>query len=187
MRLVIPLLLAAVAATGCAAQAQSTSAQSTSAQSTSAQSTSAGAPTTTSTGSSAGGPVDACKYFTQADAESMLGVSTGPGRHESVTNADSTCAYLPSGAATPGTRVALTVSAGEFAGSGTLTEFKSEWPDAVGVTGLAFPAMRNANGSNFAMQGNDRGCGLIISIKKPADPDAFARQVGAICAKALAN
>jgi hypothetical protein len=37
------------------------------------------------------------------------------------------------------------------------------------------------------MQGNDRGCGLIISIKKPAKPDAFAHQVGAICAKALAS
>ena len=171
MRVVIPLLLAAVAATGCAAQATSTS---------------AAAPTTTS-GSTAAGPPDACKYFTQADAESMLGVPTGPGKHESAAASDSTCAYFPAGAATPGTRVALSISAGEFSGSGTLTEFKSEWPDAVDVSGLAFPAMRNANGSNFAMQGNDRGCGLIISIKKPADPDAFARQVGAICAKALGN
>jgi hypothetical protein len=132
MRILIPLLLAAVAVTGCAAQA-----------------TSVGSPTTT-TGSSAkaGGPVDACTFFTQADAESMLGVPTGPGKHQSVTPADDTCAYVPSGAATTGTRVALTVSAGEFSGSGTLTEFKSEWPDAVEVTGLAFPAMRNANGSN---------------------------------------
>ena len=174
MRIVIPLLLAAVVATGCAAQA-----------------TSVGAPTTTTTsiGSSTktGGPVDACEFFTQADAESMLGVPTKPGKHESVTPADDTCDYVPSGAATLGTRVALTVSAGEFSGTGTLTEFKSEWPDAVEVTGLAFPAMRNGNGSNFAMQGNDRGCGLIISIKKPADPDAFAHQVGAICAKALAS
>ena len=173
MRLVIPLLLAAIAATGCATQATSTG--------TPATSPSTGSP------AKAGGPVDVCTFFTQADAESMLGVPTGPGRHESVTPADDTCAYVPSGAATPGTRVALTVSAGEFSGSGTLTEFKSEWPDAVGVTGLAFPAMRNANGSNFAMQGNDRGCGLIISIKKPADPDGFAHQVGAICAKALAR
>jgi hypothetical protein len=167
----LPLLLIAVAATGCAAQ-----------------STSAAAPTTTTaTGSSAkaGGPIDACKYLTQADAESMLGVPTGPGKHESAAPVDSTCAYHPSGAATPGTRVALSIGTGEFSGTGTVPELKSEWPDAVDVTGFAFPAMRNAEGTNFAMQGNDRGCGLIISIKKPADPDAFARQVGAICAKAL--
>jgi hypothetical protein len=172
MRIVITLLLAALAATGCAAQATSTS---------------AGAPTP-STGSSAkAGPIDACKFFTQADAESMLGVPTRPAKHEQVTPADDTCDYVPSGPATVGTRVALTVAAGEFSGTGTLTEFKSEWPDAVDVSGLAFPAMRNASGNNFAMQGNDRGCGLIISIIKPADPDAFARQVGAICAKALAS
>ena len=164
MRILIPLLLAAVAATGCAAQATS----------------SGSAPASTT---ATGGSVDACKYFTQADAESMLGVPTGPGQPQLVSEDNGTCAYVPSGAATLGTRVALTLAAD----GATLTEFKTEWPDAVDVSGLAFPAMRNANGSNFAMVGNGRGCLLIISIKKPADPDAFARQVGAICAKALAS
>jgi hypothetical protein len=81
MRLVTTLLLAAVAATGCAAQATSTAA----------------APTaTTSAGSSAtaGGPVDACKYLTQAGAESMLGVPTGPGKPELVSDANATCAHV---------------------------------------------------------------------------------------------
>lgn len=171
MRLAITLLLAAVVATGCAAHT-----------------TSSGVPAAT-TGSSAkaGKPVDACEFFTQADAESMLGQPTGPAKNESASPVGSTCAYHPSGAATPGTRVALSIGFGEFSGTGTLSDFKDGWPDAVDVTGFPYPAMRNANGTNFAMQGNDRGCGLIMSIKKPADPDAFARQVGAICAKALAS
>ena len=170
MRTLLPLLLVAVAVTGCAAQT-----------------TPAGAPaTTTGSPAKAGGPVDACKYLTQADAESMLGVATGPAKPESASKVDSTCAYLAT-TGPSGTRVALTVSFGEFSGSGTLTEFKTEWPDARDVGGLQYPAMRNGNGSNFAMQGNDRGCVLIMSIKKPADPDAFAQQVGAICAKALAG
>jgi hypothetical protein len=78
MRLVTTLLLAAVAATGCAAQATSTA-----------------APTTTTTSSAtAGGTVDACKYLTQADAESMLGVPTGPGKPELVSDANATCAHV---------------------------------------------------------------------------------------------
>jgi hypothetical protein len=181
MRIVLPLLLVAVVVTGCAAQ-------STPAQSSPARATSAGAPAT-SNGSPVkdGAPIDACKYLTQADAESMLGVATGPGKHESATKVDATCAYVPTTGSAPGTRVALTVSTGEFSGSGTLAEFKSEWPDARDVGGLGYPAMRNGDGSNFAMQGNGRGCGLIMSVKKPADPDAFARQVGAACAKGLAG
>lgn len=172
----LPLLLVAVAITGCAAQSPS------------GQSPAGGAPATSNGSPVAdGAPVDACKYLTQADAESMLGVATGPGKLVSATKVDATCSYTPTASPASGTRVALTVSSGEFSGSGTLTEFKTEWPDARDVDGLTYPAMRNADGSNFVMQGNGRGCGLIMSMKKPSDPDAFAKQVGAACAKALAG
>jgi hypothetical protein len=166
----LPLLLIAVAATGCGGSDASGSAM----------------PLPTDASLTSGGPIDVCKYLTRSDAEAMLGVPTGPGKLAHVLETDSTCDYSPDPATVPGTRVALTIYTGDFVAQ-TLDDFKKGYPDMVPVDGLGFQAMRTGNGAVFAAQNDKRACMLIMSVKKPADPDAFARQVGAICAKALAN
>jgi len=171
MRRVLPLLLVAVAATACG----------TATTSASAPVAPPADPSVTS-----GGPIDVCKYLTQADAESMLGVPAGPGKLEHVLETDSTCAYTPKTTTVLGMRVALSVYTGDFAGQ-TVSDFKEQYKDARPVDGLGFPALRTADGAVFAAQNDKRACMLIISIKKPTDPDAFAKQVGAVCKQVLAD
>lgn len=166
----LPLLLVAVAMAGCGATDKSTSAT----------------PLPTDASLASGGPVDVCKYLTQPDAESMLGVPTGPGKLEHVLDTDSTCAYTPTTSTVAGIRVALSVYTGDFVGQ-TLDDFKQQYGDMQPVEGLGFQALRNGDGRVFASQSDKRACMLIMSIKKPADPDAFAKQVGAVCKKALAG
>jgi hypothetical protein len=165
---VLPLLLAVgIAAAGCGGG-----------------STSAGdIPTTPGTVSS-GGPVDVCQYLTQSDAQSILGMPTGPGKLEHVAATDSTCAYKPKTATVVGTSVALTLSTSDFVGS-TISDFKSGYPGATAVDGLGHPAIRSADGAAVAVQGDKRACTVIVGVKKPADPDSFAKQLGGICRKAV--
>jgi hypothetical protein len=133
-----------------------------------------------------GGPIDVCQYLTQADAQAMLGGPTGPGKLEHVLDTDSTCAYTPTPSTVTGTRVAMTVYTGDFVKQ-TLDDFKQEYGDVRPVEGLGFQAMRNADGRAFASFNDTRACLLILSVKKIDDPDAFAKQVGAVCKKALAG
>jgi len=171
MRRIIPLLLVAVAATACG---------------TATPSASGPVVPPTDPSVTSGGPIDVCKFLTQADAESMLGAPTGSGKLEHVLDTDATCAYTPKTTTVVGTRVALTVYTGDFVGQ-TVSDFKDQYKDMQPVDGLGFQAVRSANGAVFAAQNDKRACMLILSIKKPADPDAFARQVGAVCKKALNN
>jgi hypothetical protein len=176
MRIVLPLLLVAVAAAGCA-QASPTA-------------TDASKPTTSSPVASSSAdtsvPIDACKYLTQADAQSMLGVPTGPGKSEPVAEDDATCAYSAPDSKPLGQRIAITVWTGDPV-SGVLSDFKQQYADTQPVEGLAHPAIRTADGAVLAMQGDSRGCMVLMSIKKPADPDAFAKRLGDVCAKAIAG
>jgi hypothetical protein len=169
MRRVLPLLLIAVTAAACGTAT-----------------TSAPGPVVPPTNPSvtSGGPTDACKYLTQADAESMLGTTAGPGKLEHVLDTDATCAYTPKTSTVQGVRVALTVYSGDFVGQ-TVSDFKEQYKDMRSVDGLGFPAVRTADGAVFAAQNDKRACTLIMSITKPADPDAFARKAGTVCTKAL--
>ena len=174
--LLITLVLAAVAAAGCG-QANTTAAD-TPKTSTSSPAASSSADTVA--------PIDACKYLTQADAQSMLGVPTSPGKSEPVAEHDATCAYSAPDSKPLGQRIAITVWTGDPV-SGVLSDFKQEYADTQPVEGLAHPAMRTADGAVLAMQGDSRACLVLMSIKKPADPDAFAKRLGDVCAKAVAG
>ncbi|MEV6605229.1 hypothetical protein [Kutzneria sp. NPDC051319] len=164
----LPLLLIAVAATGCGSSSGSAM------------------PLPADASLASGGPIDVCQYLTRPDAEAMLGVPTGPGKLKHVLDTDSTCDYVPDPATVLGTRLALTVYTGDFVGQ-TLDDLKKGYKDMVPVDGLGIQAMRTADGAVFASQNDKRACMLIMSVKKPADPDAFAKQVGAVCRKALAG
>jgi hypothetical protein len=174
MRIVFPLLLVAIAITGCAAPSTSAG----------------GAPTTSSpvasSSANTSAPIDACKYLTQADAQSMLGVPTSPGKSEPVAEDDATCAYSAPDSKPLGQRIAITVWTGDPV-SGVLSDFKQQYADTQPVEGLAHPAMRTADGAVLAMQGDSRACMVLMSIKKPADPDAFAKRLGDVCTKAIAG
>jgi hypothetical protein len=169
MRTILALLLIAVATAGCG---------------TTSASTPVVPPVDPSVTS--GGPIDVCKYFTQADAESMLGVPTGPGKLEHILETDATCAYSPKTATVVGTRVALSVYTGDFVGQ-TVSDFKEQYGNMQAVDGLGFDAVRSADGAVFAAQNDKRACMLIMGIKKPADPDAFAKRVGTVCKKVFAG
>jgi hypothetical protein len=135
---------------------------------------------------SSGGSIDVCQYLTQSDAQSMLGTATGPGKLEHIHDTDGTCAYTPNPPKVVGERVALTVTTGDFAAQ-TVKDFKESFGEATPVEGLGFEAVRSKDGSSFAAQTATRACTLLMSVKKPADPDAFAKQVGGVCKKALAG
>lgn len=131
-----------------------------------------------------GATMDACQYLTQSDAETMLGAATGPGQLKHVNDQDAVCDYAPKNSPKIGQGVVLTVYKGDFVGQ-ELDNFKQQYKDAQPVDGLGFKALRSTAYAAFGAQGDKRSCELLLTGKKPADQDAFAKQAAAACARAL--
>jgi hypothetical protein len=180
MRLVIPLLLAAVTVTACGQPAKPTPP--------------AAAPASTSASPSVegdtfqdGGSVDTCKYIGHSEAEALLGAkAVAAGKLTHITENDSTCAYAAADANVDGFKLAVSVTV--FTGSlgpTTVTEFQGDNDTARPVDGLGYAAARSANGAQFAATKGNRGCLVAVMIEQPADPDGTSSKESAICKKVL--